>query len=102
MFSNLGICFLMWVFLFFVFSCFACRGVPLHPVRDRPLEQFRRLCEDGGQYVYRDGTIDPSVPWITGASPLHKVFEGSLREPVHSYTSSFQVPLNDVGLGSVL
>lgn len=81
---------------------FHVRGVPLHPVRDRPLEQFRRLCEDGGQYVYRDGTIDPSVPWITGASPLHKVFEGSLREPVHSYTSSFQVPLNDVGLGSVL
>lgn len=106
LFSDVGVFSFSFLMMgFCVFSCFACSGVPLHPVRDRPLEQFRRLYEDEGQYVYREGTIDPSVPWITGVSSLHKVLEGSLREPIQSYTSSFssfQVPLNDIGLGNVL
>ena len=55
LFSNLGICFLMWVFLFFCFLMFCMQGVPLRPVRDRPLEQFNRLYEDGVLYVYKYG-----------------------------------------------
>lgn len=84
---------------------FHVRGMPLHPVKDRPLEQFRRLYEDEGQYVYRDGTIDPSLAWIRGVA-FHKALEGNLIEPIHNFhiatSSSFQVSLNDIVVGSVL
>ncbi|KAH9315642.1 hypothetical protein KI387_024269, partial [Taxus chinensis] len=59
---------------------FHVRGVPLHPIKDGPLEQYRRLYEDGGQYVYRDGSIDPypCVSWIRGTA-LQKALEGNVN-----------------------
>ncbi|XP_031488738.1 uncharacterized protein LOC116256496 [Nymphaea colorata] len=46
---------------------FHVRGMPLHPVNDRPLEQFRRVNEEEGQYYYREGTLEQESVWNASA-----------------------------------
>ncbi|XP_043711069.1 uncharacterized protein LOC122659968 [Telopea speciosissima] len=80
---------------------FHVRGMPLHRVHDRPFDKkFRRLEEEDGIYVYREGTLDQATFMLYNSNNNNNNNNNNGNIIITSRTSnptiSNLVPLKDI------